>query len=97
MLAQCRALEPNLSRNVNGVKKFSFKMYKKYIDTMTGEETTNPFTKYLISERKVKLKYDTYIDDNGEEQPRWYDFIVKDVSENSTNHLCTYQLEDALV
>lgn len=82
-----RALEPNLVRNVNGIKKFSFKMYKKYIDPITGKKVNNPFVDWLVSERKVKLKYD------GE----WYDFIVKNVNENSTNYLYTYQLEDALV
>ena len=84
---QGRAIEPTLTRNVNGVKKFSFKMYHKFIDTVTGEKISNPFADWLISERKVKLKYD------GE----WYDFIIKNVVENSTNYLYTYQLEDALV
>lgn len=87
MEAQCRALEPTLIRNVNGTKKFSFKMYHKYVDIMTGEETINPFTDYLISERKVKLQYDG----------TWYDFIIKDINQNSVTHLYTYQLEDAIV
>ena len=87
MQFQGRAIEPNLIKNVNGVKKFSFKMYHKFVDTVTGEKIDNPFADWLISERKVKLKYD------GE----WYDFIIKNVTENSTNYLYTYQLEDALV
>ena len=87
MIAQCRAIEPNLVRNVNGSKKFSFKMYKHYVDTMTGEKVENPFIGWLISERKVKLEY----------KGKWYDFIIKDINENSSNYLYTYQLEDALV
>ena len=87
MTSLSRALEPNLVRNVNGIKKFSFKMYKKYIDPITGDKVNNPFVDWLVSERKVKLKYDG----------KWYDFIVKNVNENSTNYLYTYQLEDALV
>lgn len=87
MLYQGRAIEPNLTRNVNGVKKFSFKMYKRFVDNMTGEEVDNPFSDWLISERKVKLEYDG----------KWYDFIVKDIVENSSNYLYTYQLEDMLV
>lgn len=87
MTSQCRALEPNFSRNVNGVKKFSFKMYKKFKDNITGEEVNNPFVDWLISERKVKLFY----------EDKWHDFIVKNVIENSSNYLYTYQLEDALV
>jgi hypothetical protein len=97
MAAQCRAIEPNLSRNINGVKKFSFKMYKIYVDTMTGEKTKNPFVDWLINERKVKLKYGTYTDANGETKDRWYDFVIKNVSESSSGHMCSYQLEDALV
>jgi hypothetical protein len=33
MEGQNRAFEPTFSRNVNGVKKLSFKIYKKYVDT----------------------------------------------------------------
>lgn len=87
MIGLNRALEPNLVRNVNGQNKFSFKMYKKYADSVTGEQVTNPFIDWLISERKIKLEYDG----------RWYDFIIKDINENSSNHLYTYQLEDANV
>lgn len=93
MLYQGRAIEPNLVRNVNGTKKFSFKMYKHFIDTTTGEKVDNPFIDWLISERKVKLKYEKDKDGND----IWYDFIIKDVAESSSNYLCTYQLEDALV
>jgi hypothetical protein len=64
-----RVLEPNLVRNVNGLNKLTFKMYKRYIDTITGEEVENPFSDWLISERKVKLNYDG----------KWYDFVVKDI------------------
>ena len=87
MIAQCRALEPTLTRNVNGTKKFSFKMYAQYIDNVTGEKIKNPFVDWLISERKVKLKYGN----------KWFDFIIKDIGENSSTHLYTYSLEDALV
>ena len=87
MQSQSRALEPNLIRNVNGQNKFSFKMYKKYIDITTGEKIENPFTEWLVSERKVKLHYDG----------KWYDFVIKDIAENSSNYLYTYSLEDANV
>jgi hypothetical protein len=80
MLYQGRAIEPNLVRNVNGTKKFSFKMYKYFIDNETGERVENPFIGWLVSERKVKLQY----------KGKWYDFIVKNISENSSNYLYTY-------
>ena len=87
MQSQNKAIEPILTRNVNGVKKFSFKMYKRYIDSNTGEEVENPFMNYLISERKVKLHYDN----------KWYDFIIKNINETSTSYLYSFDLEDALV
>jgi hypothetical protein len=54
---------------------------------MTGEKVSNPFSDWLVSERKIKLCYEN----------KWYDFIIKDIIENSSNYLYTYQLEDALV
>ena len=87
MQSQNRALEPTLTRNVNGSKKFSFKLCKRYKDSLTGETVINPFAEYLISERKIKLEYD------GE----WFDFIVKNISEDSSKYIYTYQCEDALV
>ena len=89
---QCRALEPVFSTNVNGVKKLSFKMYKKYIDTENGTEKENPFISKLVSEKKVKLHLPDEPSDN-----QWHDFIIKNISENSSDGSYTYQLEDALV
>lgn len=87
MTSQNRVLEPNLVRNANGTKKLTFKLCKKYKDNKTGLDTTNPFADFLVNERKVKLKY----------KEEWYDFIVKNVVEDSSKYIYTYQLEDALV
>ena len=87
MTYQGRALTPQLTRNVNGTKKLSFKMYKQFVDTVTGEKIVNPYVDLLINERKVKLEYDG----------KWFDFIVKDIVEKSSDHSVTYQLEDANV
>ena len=62
-------------------------MYHHYIDNITGEKTINPYMDWMISERKVKLKY----------EGRWYDFFIKNIVENSSNYLYTYELEDAIV
>jgi hypothetical protein len=97
MTSQNRALEPNLVRNVNGQNRFSFKMYKRYIDVNSGEEVENPFIAYLISERKIKLKYGKRKKTDGTEEDIWYDFVIKDITENSSNYLYTYSLEDANV
>ena len=87
MNTQSRAIDINLTRNVNGQKKLSFKMYRQYIDSITGENVYNIFCDYLINEAKVKLKY----------RNKWYDFYIKNISENSQTHECSYELEDALV
>lgn len=84
---QGRAIEPMLTRNVNGEKKLTFKMYKHFIDNASGEKIENPFSDWLINERKVRLHY----------EGKWYDFVIKNVTENSTNYLYTYSLVDASV
>jgi hypothetical protein len=84
---QGRAIEPSLTRKVNGEKNFSFKMYKQFVDNITGEKVINPFAEQLYSEAKVKLFYEN----------KWYDFYVKSITEDSSTHLNTYQLGDALV
>jgi hypothetical protein len=86
MESQCRVVEPELTQNTNGTKKLTFKLYKRFKDNITGETVENPFYDWLVNERKVKLNYDGV----------WYDFIVKNISENSSTYLYTYQLEDAL-
>lgn len=90
---QCRAISPTLTRNANGSKKFSFQMYKRYVDIDTGKEVENPYCGLLINERKVKLRYGK----NEDGTDRWYDFVVKNIDENSSSYLYTYQLEDAFV
>ena len=87
MQYQGRVLQPNLVRNVNGQNTFSFKMYKTYIDIITGEKVDNHFSDWLINERKIKLHYDN----------KWYDFVIKDISETSVDYLYSYSLEDAQV
>ena len=87
MTSQARVFSPQLVKNTNGTKTLTFKLYKKFIDNVTGEKVHNPFYDYLIAERKVKLKY------KGE----WHDFLVKNIIENSADYLYTYQMEDAFV
>ena len=84
---QNRVFEPTLTRNVNGSKKFSFKLYKRYIDSVSGEWTENVFADELYNERKVKLDYEGIT----------YNFIVKKVEELSNNYLFSYTLEDEWV
>ena len=82
-----RALEPKLTTNVNGTKKFSFKMYSRYFDNITGEKVENPYIKWMTNERKIKLFY----------KNKWYDFVIKNIKEDRTNCSYSYELEDMLV
>ena len=87
MTSESRAREPKLITDINGTNKFSFNMYYNYIDTRTGEEVNNPYTKYLINERKIKVLW----------KDKWYDFIIKSIKEDQVNHLFTYNCEDAFI
>lgn len=89
-----RALEPNLVLNVNGTHTLTFKLYLSYIDTTTGERIDNPFVKLLVNERKVKAYWD-----NGQEDinDKWYDLVVKDISEDSDSNTVTYTCEDLFI
>jgi hypothetical protein len=67
MESLARCVNPKLVSKVNGENTLTFTMYYQYIDTETGEKTYNPFIKYMVNERKVKLNYDG----------KWYDFVIK--------------------
>lgn len=87
MESEIKAQSPSLIENVNGTNKFSFKLNKQYIDIITGEKKVNPFCDYLVNERKIKLHYND----------KWYDFVVKNIDERSSNYTNTYSCEDAIV
>ena len=87
MTSQSRAREPQLVSNVNGTNKFSFTMYYTYIDVETGEKVRNPFIPFLVNERKIKVYW----------KNKWYDFLIKEIKENSSNHTFTYECEDLYV
>lgn len=74
MTSLTRAINPDLSRNINGVYTLKFDMYYRFVDNETGKIERNPLIDLVIDERKVKL----YYPDGGDDQPdHWYDFIVK--------------------
>lgn len=89
-----RALEPNLILNVNGTHTLSFKMYLFYIDTLTGERVDNPYVKLLVNERKIKVYWDNGQED---ENDKWFDLVVKDISEDSDSNTVTYTCEDLFI
>lgn len=87
MESPSRAQAPKLTKKVSGEKEFSFKLYSQYIDPITGENIQNPFVDFLDNEAKVKLKY----------REKWYDFIIKDVQEDSSTKTKTYTATDQFI
>lgn len=85
-----RAHEPKLGRDVNGNKTLTFSMFYKYWDEDENCLKDNPFTVQdmngigLANESRVKLKLDN----------KWFDFIVKSISEDSSSYKFTYTCKD---
>lgn len=84
-----RAYDIALTRNVNGSKSLTFKLAYVYTDVQTGQKVSNPFVGMLANETKIKLHQ---ID-----KEKWYDFVIKNISEDTKSHTCTYQAEDQFV
>lgn len=82
-----RVFNPILTEDLNGSKTFTFITYYRYWDDEAEEFKINPFTNLLVNERKVKLKY-------GDD---WYDFVIKQVQENSENNTFTYTCKDLFI
>lgn len=93
MTAQHRALNGKLVENVNGSRTLTFSMYYKYYDNETGERVENPFTKLLTNERKVKLR----LGNPGDADVEWYDFVIKDIQENSESMMFNYTCTDLFI
>ena len=77
------AFDKNLTENVNGSYKLTFKLYYKYNDG--SGLVDNPLIPYMVNERKVKLVY----------KNKWYEFLIKDIREESSTYTFTYSLESA--
>ena len=87
MTAPSRALEPVLTENSNGTRTFTFKMYYVYVDPVTGEKVDNPLCNLMVNERKVKVFW----------KDKWYDFIIKDVTKDSSNKTLTFNCQDLFI
>ena len=98
LTSSCRAITPQLVRNINGTNTFTFKMYyycqkEDLIDSISVDPIygpngyVNPFINYLTNERKVKVKWEN----------EWYDFIIKEIQEDSNGKIITYTCTDAYI
>ena len=82
-----RATKPKFASKINGENSLEFTIYSRYWDETTQQLEVNPFTQYLTNERKVKLKYNN----------EWYDFVIKNISEDSSSKAFTYSCKDLFV
>ena len=85
MTADCKAYLPKLVENINGTNTFTFKMYYNY--TEEGIKKPNPFLNLLVNERKIKVLW----------KKRWYDLIIKNCQENSSDKSITYTCKDLFI
>lgn len=81
------AVNPILKKNINGSIDLTFGLYYKVFDPDVGEFCTNPFTSILGNETKIKVYF----------RKKWYDLIVKNRVEDSTNFLFNYTCKDIYV
>ena len=88
-----RAVQGKLVSNVNGSNTLTFSLYSRYYDQDTEQFYINPFLGMMVNERKVKLRYGEL----GTEDCKWYDFIIKDVKENSDNKTFQYTCKDLFI
>ena len=88
-----RASQPKLISKINGENILTFNMYSHYYDEENSMYFNNPFINLLINERKIKLRYGAPDDAN----VKWYDFVIKNIQENSETKTYTYTAKDLFV
>ena len=86
MYSKVKAQEVTLIKNINGTKTLKFYFYFDYIDE-DGIRKTNPFYSLLDTDTKLKLKW----------KDRWYEFVIKSISETTENKKISYVAEDAFI
>lgn len=87
MRSLSRGREPSMKVNINGSKTFTFKMYYYYIDDETGEEIRNPYIDQIFNESRIKVQW----------YGKWYDFIVKNIVEDTSSTSITYTCKDMFI
>lgn len=87
MLTPARAQSPRLVRNTNGTKTLTFSLFYEYLDEIDGNYYLNPFCNLIKNETRLKLKW----------KEKWYEFIVKNVVEDSKLKQYSYTANDAFI
>jgi hypothetical protein len=99
------AYDISLNENINGEKTLTFSLPSKYRNE-EGDLLDNPLLPYLTAERKVKLRdgelvytgssakdiIDSLQDEDTDDI--WYDFIIKEISEDGEKHVNTYTCKE---
>jgi hypothetical protein len=78
---------------INGENTLTFNLYSRYYNEDSEQFESNPFLKLLVNERKVKLRLGSL----GSAECKWYDFIIKEVKENSDNKAFSYTCKDLFI
>lgn len=84
-----KAYDVRLKEKVNGEIELTFSLLYKYFEEGKRDLVINPFVNFLINERKIKLKTK---DDNN-----WYDFIIKNIEEDSEENIFNYTAQSLFV
>lgn len=105
MNSPARARDIVLKRNINGTNTLTFSLCSRYLnpddlyDNFTSTQLSykklktkekyyeNPFISYLTNETRLKLRFDN----------KWYDFVVKDIQEDSSNYMFHYTAQDLFI
>ena len=88
-----RAYNSKLVSNTNGSSTLTFSLNYKYYDVESQQLLDNPFVKLLVNERKIKLRHGEL----GAEGTKWYDFVIKNIQENSETKVFDYTAKDLFI
>ena len=80
-------VNPIFKENINGNVELTFSIYYKIFDPDAMDFSMNPFVSMLTNEAKIKLKF----------RDEWYDLIIKNCVEDSSNYMFTYTCKDFYV
>lgn len=93
MTTPIRAVEPQLTSGINGTCTLTFSVYYKYYDEETEQIYDNPFVKFLVNERKIKLRHGAPDDPSC----KWYDLVIKNIVEDSEQKKFQYTAQSLFI